>query len=893
MQSLSPSESPIPPALPRAEGLRVQVLPAGAPAPERASMRQLLMQRLPAAARVLQVGVDAALAEAYRAGHPAAHWSVFDPAAAAAMPDGEHDLIVIGDTLFAHPAPLALLRALGAAAAPDATLFVAAPNAAQWSLMQRLVETDFGEVVGDAAPQRHSPSSLYKLLLDAGWQPHLAGTLPAEPPTPAVLAAAMAVADAAGVPRATAQRILGTSQLLIEARRGFAAVAPAAGPARFTVVVPTTRRNQLDANVLPSPGLTEVGARIVTCEAAANPAEALAAALPQVETDWVLFCHQDIYFPSDFGARLDALLATVPVAERNRTLIGFAGIAVNATADGVAPAGFVIDRQHRFDHAASDRALSIDELAIVVSRDTIHRIDPQIGWHLWATELCLASICTHQVFPRIVRLPLFHNSLNDYQLPQAFHDAARYLAAKYPAFGPIHTLCGVIGAAPTTTAVPAPAPATPAVAVERPERLAVRLDAVCAAVDAALQTGDPDRAMRQIVAGVHQHYRLPEAAHHALYYPELDRRIGQLAERLERLGKVAKKPGKPRGQLLIATELYPLGGHSRVLEDISRELVKPTIVLTDLFGTYQNDPKQLDWVGERYSHADLVVLPPGSAWEKSVMLRRYVAALNPETIVHFGHHQDPIPYVGTLRGGAPRQVFMHHGDHNPSLGATLKGLRHVDLSDGVRDLCAAHLGKRPDVLPLYVEDLGIKANAPDAADSVASSGHPAKYARTGPVSLAAIVRATLGTVAGCHHHIGPLDADWVAEIRAELRSQGIAPERFVHHGWVPSVWERLKQIDAALYVASAPLGGGRVAIEAQGCGYPVLYFENAAHTALPANHPLYASSSLKWRSTGELQAVLRTALAEREALGATARAHYDASYSRTPFRAALKRIVGL
>lgn len=886
MQTPSLSDPSVPA---RAEGVRVQVLPAGPHAPERTPMRRLLMQHLPAAAHVLQVGADAAIAEAYRARHPSAHWSVFDPTSGAAPPAGGHDLIVIGDTLFDHAAPLALLRALGDVAAPDAQLFVAAPNAAQWSLMQRLVETDFGEG-GDGSLRHRAPSSLCKLLLDAGWQPHLAATLPADAPAPAVLAAAMAIADASGVPRATAQRILGTGHLLIEARRAFAAPAPAVGPARFTVVVPTTRPNQLRANVLPSPGLAEVGARVVTCEAAANPAEALAAALPQVETDWVLFCHQDVYFPSDFGARLDALLAAVPAAERDRTLIGFAGMAVNATADGVAPAGFVIDRLHRFDHDASDRALSIDELAIVVSRNSIHRIDPRIGWHLWATELCLASICTHQVFPRIVRLPLFHNSLNDYQLPQAFHDAARYLAAKYPAFGPIHTLCGVIGTAPVAAAAPAPAAAAP---VEVPEKLAVRLDGVCAAVDAALQAGDADRALRLIVAGVHQHYRLPEAAHKALYYPELDRRVGLLADRLERSGKVAKKPGRPRGQLLIATELYPLGGHSRVVEDVSRELVKPALVLTDLFGTYQNDPQQLDWIGERYGHTELVVLPPGSAWEKSAMLRRYVAALNPETIVHFGHHQDPIPFVGTLRSGAPRQLFVHHGDHNPSLGNTLRGLRHVDLSDGVRDVCAAHLGRRPDVLPLYVEDLGVKAGATASGDSVASSGHPAKYARTGPVSLAAIVRATLGTVTGCHHHIGPLDADWVAEIRAELQAHGIAPDRFVHHGWVPSVWQRLKEIDAALYVASAPLGGGRVAIEAQGCGYPVLYFENAAHTSLPANHPLYASRCLKWTSAAELQTVIGAALADRQALGAAARAHYDAHYSRTPFRAALKRIVGI
>jgi hypothetical protein len=110
------------------------------------------------------------------------------------------------------------------------------------------------------------------------------------------------------------------------------------------------------------------------------------------------------------------------------------------------PAGFVIDRLHRADHPASDTALSLDELAIVVARDSVHRIDPAIGWHLWATDLCLTAIDTHKVFPRIVRLPLFHNSRTGWTLPAAFCDAAEKLLAKHPGFAPIHTLCGVLDA---------------------------------------------------------------------------------------------------------------------------------------------------------------------------------------------------------------------------------------------------------------------------------------------------------------------------------------------------------------------------------------------------------------------------------------------------------------
>ena len=49
-------------------------------------------------------------------------------------------------------------------------------------------------------------------------------------------------------------------------------------------------------------------------------------------------------------------------------------------------------------------------------------------------------------FPRIVRLPLFHNSRTGSTLPPAFVESAQVLLRKFPAFAPIHTLCGTLDA---------------------------------------------------------------------------------------------------------------------------------------------------------------------------------------------------------------------------------------------------------------------------------------------------------------------------------------------------------------------------------------------------------------------------------------------------------------
>ena len=100
------------------------------------------------------------------------------------------------------------------------------------------------------------------------------------------------------------------------------------------------RENQLRLNVEQSPGLKEVQARIVSYRRARSPAEALEGSLPHVQEDWVLLCHQDVYFPAGFGERLNAVLDAVPAAEHARTLIGFAGMGVNRQTHAYEKAGF-------------------------------------------------------------------------------------------------------------------------------------------------------------------------------------------------------------------------------------------------------------------------------------------------------------------------------------------------------------------------------------------------------------------------------------------------------------------------------------------------------------------------------------------------------------------------
>lgn len=440
-------------------------------------VRARLLNALPAAQRVLELGCGSGeLAQMHKARHGACHWTGVDARPERLALASEHidtllcldlsqarihllrsrfDLIVING-LEHLPKPDVVLADLQDLLEEGGTLVLRAENHARLSMINRIIEADLSsgtaadpDSIGSldrAHPRLQSHASIYKLLMDAQWMPTLVDNEPDTPQDERVAQAAHYIADAIGVQAGCADLVHRIRHFIIRAQRIFEPIQSSDNTALFDVVVPTTNEQQLRVNVEQSPGLAEVNARIVSYRGAKNPAHALDGSMAHVLRDWVLLCHQDVYFPKGFGLRLNKLLAAIPPQERRQTLLGFIGVGVNRETQQPEPAGFILDRLHRVVHASSDAALSIDELAIVVARDSIHKIDPNIGWHLWATDLCLSAISEHRVFPKIVSLPLFHNSHTDWSLPAAFSDSTEYLLRKFPHFGDIHTLCGVLNA---------------------------------------------------------------------------------------------------------------------------------------------------------------------------------------------------------------------------------------------------------------------------------------------------------------------------------------------------------------------------------------------------------------------------------------------------------------
>jgi SAM-dependent methyltransferase len=436
-------------------------------------LNEKLYAAIPPARNVLELGCAAGrLGQKYKESHPETTWVGVDCNADALelaaqrldrtfriSLDGDsldtvgqdYDCVVIGDLLEHLKQPEKILERLAQITTPSASLVCCAPNMGHISVLERLLSGDMSYDDQGLLDRTHlrffSCSSLFKIFLDSGWLPSLHDSYLVGHNNPGLADKLVEAARLLSVPPATAKRLLFTYQMVIQCKKR-SDVASTSDSAPFSVVVPVNNQAQMQLNILRSPGLIEVKPQVLLCQGAESAAAAFNWGAGKASSPWVIFCHQDVYFPKGSGHAIAHMLSQIPEADASRTILGFAGLGVNQKAGEleIAKAGLVLDRASLFDYPESRSAVSIDEFAVVLNRNCNYGIDPRLGWHLWATDLCLQAIFDEKqrTHARLLRIPLFHNSLCDGSLPPAFHVSSEILAAKYPQLGFIPTLCGNI-----------------------------------------------------------------------------------------------------------------------------------------------------------------------------------------------------------------------------------------------------------------------------------------------------------------------------------------------------------------------------------------------------------------------------------------------------------------
>ena len=431
-------------------------------------LNEKLLNAVPDVRKILELGcANGRLGQRFKELHPHAQWygvdvnddavqtasTVLDGAFRLDLDDDSlagigsgYDAIVVGDLLEHLKDPELLLRRLRDISTDEARLVCCVPNMAHITVLERVLMGDITYDPNGLLDKTHlrffSPASIFKTFLDSGWMPHLTDFYTSPHPNARFLESLVGAGATIGMPKAAVQRNLLLYQLIVDCTK-VPDVAPIDGPP-ITVIVAVNRDNQLQANLLHSPGLAEINPQVVLVRDATSAADAFERGLAQAQAPWVIYAHQDVDFPKTSGYALRRLFASIPPNETADTLIGFAGIALDEQSRAQR-AGLVIDRLNRFDYPASDRGLCIDEFAVAMHRSNNHRLDRDLGWHLWGTDLCLAAAVHGRPMAKIVRIPLFHNSFGDSGLPPAeLFDIATRLGAKYPTVPVIPTLHGDI-----------------------------------------------------------------------------------------------------------------------------------------------------------------------------------------------------------------------------------------------------------------------------------------------------------------------------------------------------------------------------------------------------------------------------------------------------------------
>ncbi len=354
------------------------------------------------------------------------------------------DLILLDETYCQFRVPKTILSVLRSLLAEGGNLLTHLPNSQHFLKVQ-------SALLGDRPPAQKQSShgfsmpELVKDFLDTGWLPDLLqcqwNDIINEPAGLIIVEAACKL----GISEEMARLHLGRADLWIHAVKSNVLDSVSGHTLPLSVIVPVNRDWQFESNLLASPGLKEIDAEIIVVRSASSAADAYQQGAAQAKHDWRLFVHQDVYIPAGSGQLIAKKLAQHSMSGEHVFAAGFLGLEV---VPGVEPvecrySGCVVDRSRRYRYQEVQHAISLDEFAVAMHRSNPIQIDPNLGWHLWATDLCLqARFGFPSLSTPVLSVPLFHNTVGQYSVPNEFFMSGAYLLDKYPGLNDLPAVCG-------------------------------------------------------------------------------------------------------------------------------------------------------------------------------------------------------------------------------------------------------------------------------------------------------------------------------------------------------------------------------------------------------------------------------------------------------------------
>jgi hypothetical protein len=267
-------------------------------------------------------------------------------------------------------------------------------------------------------------------------------------------------------------------------------------------------------------------------------------------------------------------------------------------------------------------------------------------------------------------------------------------------------------------------------------------------------------------------------------------------------------------------------------------------------------------------------------------LLRLIYAISPKRIWLLGHHQDVITILAALIfDNGKRSAFIHHCDHDPALGATIKFAEHLDCSEELTTECSL-IGLQSRFIPILAEPSKSRVKFLGDQLVIASSGaiHKFKGSIDGIEYCSVIKTALEHPAVKCFHHIGTVDEDFKYYLRQYIQVAGLNPEKIIFPGQVSSLTEYMLNENINTYISSFPISGGTTVGEVQSAGIPVLYFDPSKYdTPLLSVYSVYASPELQWGELVQIKKILFSILDQWQSFSDKAFNFYQEKFSREKF----------
>jgi 2-polyprenyl-3-methyl-5-hydroxy-6-metoxy-1,4-benzoquinol methylase len=354
---------------------------------------------------------------------------------------GSFDCILFGDVLQRTVEPKALLSRYRRLLSPSGKIFCAVPNVQHCSMLMALLSGDFqytdSGILKDTYLRFFSHSTLQKLLLDAGFTPRLRDVI--QTPVPPKLATLLSpLVGAIGVNLERTMSYLQAYRYIVEGTP-LPDVPNDVEAEPLTLIVCVSDDGILANNFLASPDLREQQHDVILLRNCRSAADGYALGIEKARHSLVVCAHQDVYLPKGWSRRV---VSQYRNAERQLGPIGVAGVfGVDKQGESFRRIGRVVDRDNLLDVSLEYPAKvhSLDELLLVVPKNTELRFDAALGFHFYGADLCLSAAA--QGLPAIVLDALcLHNSRTSGH-NSAFYQSARVFVEKWREELPIATPC--------------------------------------------------------------------------------------------------------------------------------------------------------------------------------------------------------------------------------------------------------------------------------------------------------------------------------------------------------------------------------------------------------------------------------------------------------------------